>query len=448
MNIKNSFANFKKGSTYSSLLLAITQSIIALFFILFDFIFSKSLTVEQFGYWKEMFFLINLGIPLLSFGIPEGYKYYLAKEGKHKVIFSNTLITFFIISFFLAIILIIFNALHYFNWIDLNKYYLISLFFPIAYLASNINRTLRYGYINESKVPLHSRITLICYLLTLVLTIIIYFYLNQLKSHFLLIGVLLFIALYAFPIYVLIKKAKLVFKPKWFNKAFIKKVLKQGLPLYLATFIGTISVNLDKSIVSIFEDKETFAIFSVGALEIPIFAMLSAAFSQNIYPKLVKLINSDKKEDAKNLWISTTKKVSYFTYPLLLILMIFSKEIIFFIYNENYQESVLIFQTYLLIGLVRNNYYGALITASGQTKYITLYSVSMLSLNLILSLILYSYLGIFGIVLASLFSTLFIQFLQLNHEKMIRKYIVDFLMDFKIATLILVIFSSYLWQIL
>ena len=96
----------------------------------------------------------------------------------------------------------------------------------------------------------------------------------------------------------------------------------------MATFIGTISVNLDKSIVSFFEDKATFAIFSVGALEIPVFAMLSAAFSQNIYPSLVKLVSDNKKEEAKDLWLATTKKVSYITFPILLILMIFSKQII------------------------------------------------------------------------------------------------------------------------
>lgn len=237
-------------------------------------------------------------------------------------------------------------------------------------------------------------------------------------------------------------------KPKWLNKEFLSKVLKQGFPLYLATFIGTMSVNLDKSIVSFFENKETFAIFSVGALEIPIFAMLSAAFSQNIYPSLVKLVRDDKKEEAKDLWLATTKKVSYITFPILLVLMIFSKEIIFFIYTPKYSESVIIFQTYLLIGLFRNNHYGSLIAASGQTKYITMYSGMMLVLNLVLAIVLYKIWGINGIVFASLFATLIIALLQLKHEGLLKKYVCNFLLDYKIIILIALIFFFYFKLIL
>lgn len=446
MNLKNSYTKISSGSSFASLLLTLTQSIIALFFILFDFLFSKKLSVVEFGYWKEMFFLLNLGIPLLSFGIPEGYKYYLAKEGKHKVMFSNTLMSFLVIGLFLSLLFVLVNLMHCFQWINLDKYYLISLLFPVAYLVFNVNKTLRYGYINEKKVLLHTKITLLYYVLTLVLTLVFYLNIDRIKSQFLYIGLLFFIALYGFPLYTLIRKNNLVLKPKWLNKVFLSKVLKQGLPLYMATFIGTISVNLDKSIVSFFEDKATFAIFSVGALEIPVFAMLSAAFSQNIYPTLVKLVSSDKKDEAKDLWIETTKKVSYITFPILLILMIFSKQIIFFIYTTDYSESIVIFQTYLLIGLFRNNYYGALIAASGQTKYITLYSGMMLLLNLILSIILYNIWGINGIVFASLFATIFIQFLQLNHENLLKKYFFDFLLNYKIIILITLIVIAYFYN--
>lgn len=448
MNVKNIVAKITSGSSFASLLLTLTQSIVALFFILFDFLFSKKLNVAEFGYWKELFFLLNLGIPLLSFGIPEGYKYYLAKEGKYKTMFSNTLTSFIAISLFLSFIFILLNVFHYFQWINLDKYYLISLLFPVAFLVFNINKTLRYGYINEKKVLAHTKITLLYYILTLVLTIVFYFYIDKIKSQFLYIGIFFFIALYGFPLYSLMRKNNLVLKPKWLNREFLSKVLKQGFPLYLATFIGTMSVNLDKSIVSFFENKETFAIFSVGALEIPIFAMLSAAFSQNIYPSLVKLVNENKKEEAKDLWLATTKKVSYITFPIILILMIFSKEIIFFIYTPKYSESVIIFQTYLLIGLFRNNHYGSLIAASGQTKYITLYSGMMLLLNLILAIFLYNVWGINGIVLASFFATLIIALLQLRHEKLLKKYLYNFLFDYKIVILIALIFLFYFKQVL
>src|SRR5690606_22831049 len=141
-------------------------------------------------------------------------------------------------------------------------------------------------------------------------------------------------------IFSLIKSGKYIVTYKWINKEYFIQVLKQGIPLYLATFIGTLTLNTGQLIVNTFENTETFAIFSVGALEIPIFAMLSAAFSQKIYPELVRLVSSGEKEKAKKIWMKTTMQISYITYPLIIVLMFFAKDIIYFVYSSEYEESV------------------------------------------------------------------------------------------------------------
>jgi O-antigen/teichoic acid export membrane protein len=272
---------------------------------------------------------------------------------------------------------------------------------------------------------------------------IIYFSFQEIKNYYLLIGMLLFICIFELSNTTLIYKLQLTINSKWLRKEFFVKILGQGFPLYLATFIGTLSVNLDKSIVSFFENKETFAIFSVGALEIPVFAMLSAAFSQNVYPELVTLINQDKKEQAKKLWINTTKNVSFITFPMIFLLMFFAEDIIFYIYSTKYEKSIFLFQTYLLFGLLRNNSYGALISASGKTKFIMIYAAMMLCFNLIISLVLYKIIGINGVVYGSLASTLVIAYLQLKHENLLSIYFKDFILNSKILIMILIILGYY-----
>jgi len=443
---KSFLQKLQSSSTYNSILLAITQSFVAVFFIGIDFLYSKELSVENFGIWKEVMLVLSMTIPIFSFGIAEGYKYYVAKENRPIEMFANTFIFYSAIAIFLLIFIGLSNYGHFLGWINLREYYLISLLLPLAYFVFVLNKTLRYGYINGGKVPLHTKITLICFFVTSIFVWVVYYYYNSIKIDYLLIGLLLYIFLYATPILFLILKNNLVITFKWLNRDYFIKVLKQGIPLYLATFIGVLTLNMDKIIVRSFESVEVFAIFSVGALEIPVFAMLSAAFSQNIYPKLVQQIARGNKEEAKQLWLKTTKTVSFITYPMIFILMFFAKEIIYFIYSPEYENSVILFQTYLLIGLFRNNYYGALITASGQTKYITLYSAMMLGLNLILSAGLYFFFGINGVVYGTLFSTVFIQFLQLNHERLVKDYVIFFLLDKRILILIITIVSFYLYQ--
>lgn len=443
MNIKNIYIKFVNSSSYSSLLLALTQSFVGLFFILIDFFYSKDLSVSDFGSWKEMYFFITLGIPILSLGIPEGYKYYLAKEGKQKEIFSNTFLFVLFITGFLLLICFFVNLFHNYGWIDIKQYYLVSFLFPIAYFSFGISKVLRYAYINEKKVRLFTRVNIFFSILISIIIGIIYFSFQEIKNYYLLIGMLLFICIFELSNTTLIYKLQLTINSKWLRKEFFVKILGQGFPLYLATFIGTLSVNLDKSIVSFFENKETFAIFSVGALEIPVFAMLSAAFSQNVYPELVTLINQDKKEQAKKLWINTTKNVSFITFPMIFLLMFFAEDIIFYIYSTKYEKSIFLFQTYLLFGLLRNNSYGALISASGKTKFIMIYAAMMLCFNLIISLVLYKIIGINGVVYGSLASTLVIAYLQLKHENLLSIYFKDFILNSKILIMILIILGYY-----
>jgi O-antigen/teichoic acid export membrane protein len=443
LDIKKIYDRFVNSSSYTSLLLALTQSFIAFFFIVIDFFYSKKLSVSDFGNWKQMYFLISLGIPLLSLGIPEGYKYFLAKEGKPKEIFSNTFLFILFITGILLVICLFVNLFHYYGWINIKQYYLISFLFPIAYFSFGISKVLRYAYINEKKVKLFTKINIFFSILTLIIIGIVYFNFQEIKTYYLLVGMLLFICIFELSNTTLLNKLRLTINSKWLNKEFFLNVLGQGFPLYLATFIGTLSVNLDKSIVSFFENKETFAIFSVGALEIPVFAMLSASFSLNVYPQLVTLIHQDKKEQAKKLWIHTTTNVSYITFPMILVLMFFAKDIIYLVYSPKYEKSVFLFQTYLLMGLFRNNSYGALIAASGKTKFITMYSAMMLTFNLILSFILYKILGIEGVIIGSLASTTIIAFLQLKHEGLLKMYFKKFVLNPKIFILILLIMGYY-----
>lgn len=444
MNISAIYRKYSETSVYQSILLAFSQSIVALYFIGIDFFFSKELSIENFGKWKHLIFIINLVIPILSFGIAEGYKYYLAKENKRKWMFANTFSFYTIITFVFFVLITIANLTDYLGWIDLKEYYILSFLLPVAYFAFSINKTLRYAYINDSRIKSHTSITLIGFGITGIFLFLSYLYFDQLSSNYLYLGTLLYILIYLVPIFHLIINGDFVVTPKWINKDYFGKVLRQGLPLYLATFIGTLTFNTGMLIVNAFEDAETFAIFAVGALEIPVFAMLSAAFSQKIYPDLVRMVSNNEKEKAKKLWMNTTIQISYITYPLILLLMFFAEEIIYFIYSPKYEESVFLFKTYLLIGLFRNNYYGALITAAGKTKYITLYSIIMLSLNGVVSIVLYYYLGISGVVFGTLSATIIVAFLQLYHEKLIKDYIYKFLLNYKIIVLIVLIILTYL----
>lgn len=435
--------NIYKSDIYSSFLLAFNQGSVVTVFLGIDYIFSKKLNIDEFGVWKKFLFFLNFLIPLISLGIPEGYKYYLAREGGKKILFSNTLILYLCISLMIFIGISVVNIAFLSEKFKSNNFSYVSYLIPICFFSFVVNKTLRYTSINENQIFDYTKKTLLSITISMSILACIYWDIIEINKNYNLIGAGIFILTYLLPSIILTSKNKNIFYYKWLTKDFIYKITKQGFPLYLATFIGSLTTNLGLLIVQIFENTKTFAIFSVGAFEIPIFAMLSASFSQKIYPNLVKLMTNEKNDEAKKLWINTTNKVSYITYPMIAILMFFSKEIIYVIYKQDYSQSVPIFKTFLLIGLFRNNYYGALITASGKSSIIFKYSIITLVLNSILSLIFYFFFGIKGIVYGNLIATITINYLQLKSEKLIDLYLNEFLLNPKIILLISIIIGVY-----
>lgn len=436
----------RNSSIYHSLLLALTQSLTAIFLLCIDFYFSKGLTVQEFGIWKKLIFYINFLIPVLSFGIPEGYRYYLAKNNlEDSALLSKTVSLYLLITILLFSIILVANTASYLGLINLQDYYLVSFLIPLAYFSITLNRTLRSYYINYSRIVTHTKVTLISFIFSSTVLVISWLLFEKLKPFYLYMGIALYTLMFISPTVKLVSKLNQRISFHKPDKEYIYRILKQGIPLYLATFIGTLTVNLDLLIVNYFEDSVTFAIFSVGALEIPIFAMLSAAFSQRVYPILVQLILDNKKGEAKTLWINTTIQVSYFTYPLIILLMFFAENIIFTVYSPKYSEAVFLFKTYLLIAIFRNNYYGALITASGNTKYITFYSLIMLLTNFLVSCLLYYFFGVKGVVFGTLIATITIQFLQLKHEQLVSLYIRKVMLNYRILPLTLIIIFVYLF---
>jgi O-antigen/teichoic acid export membrane protein len=433
------------GGINKSLHLAVSQSFVALLFILIDFIFSKQLTVAEFGIWKEIFFFFNLGIPLLAFGLPEGYKYFIAKGKNLTYYFKNLISVLLLIGLLLFVVIAFVNFLHWSDVININSYFGYSLLFPLPLIAFLLNKTLRYSYINLNEAEKLTKLSLFGALLSLVSIVIGTIYIKEHQDMVVLVAIFIYFSVFFFPALFYLKSLPVASFKLAINKKAVKQILVYGLPLYLATFAGLLSNYLDKLIVNVFTDDVTFAIFSVGAFEIPIFAMLSAAFSQQIFPKMVRLVEENDEDKAKSLWMETTKKVSLITYPVILLVMIFAEELIFFVYNKSYEASIILFKTYLLVAMFRNNSYGILLTAKGNTKLITKISIVILLLNIIFSTLLFYYFGLNGVIFGTLISTFLFTTYVLYREDMIIEYMKNILLSKKIAVLISLILIVYFW---
>ena len=420
---------------------------VAIIFLACDLVFTRRFSQEDFGTWRQLMLLVTLGTTLISLGMPEGYRYFISYDPKNTFQHAFSLI---VTTLAIALLLQCFLVLGGMNLIargfnnDSLNYFLYSL--PVIFVIVTLSRAIRYLMINNKHTKKLYRYSIYCIIISFILiggTWPLYERLSAQHFWWWMSGLVTMIYLVLFLPYIFVffnQKTFFLQKNSWK----IKPYLKIGFPVYIATFVGVITLNLDKTIVSTFTDPVIFAIYSIGAIELPIVGMIGASIMQKIFPELVSLYSRGKSKDAKNIWLSTTLKATRITYPVILIMMIISQPLIEILFTQKYVEAVPIFQTYLLVGLWRNTQYGALIIASGKTKWTFYYSVAGLLFNVAASILLFYFYGVIGIAWGAFLSVTFLSLIQLRHEGLLKEWANKILLNKIILSQIILIFIIYL----
>ena len=438
------YKGYVKGKSGAvNLMMAQTLTTILMFVV--DIIFARLFSKEIFGSWKQILLVVNLLIPFLTFGSVEGFKYYSALEiDKWKRHFTNVSLFIFLIAIVLSASMWVFGIdmlIEFFGNSDLAK---AALILPFTFLFFALGNLLRNASINIDRTIEFRNATI----LGLIISALCYLY--AIFNHTSFDAQVL--VLYLTVGFTLIHLVKVIFlfgaiRPVLFDLKFSLSdyggYMKYGIPLYLTSFITIITLNIDKTIVSFYEGTSVFAVYSIGAKEIPLIGIVSASIYQNSFPKLVQYFKDGLPEKAYQLWLDSTAKVSYYIYPVILVLMLFSKPLIELLYGTGYTDSVRIFQTYLLILLWRNNYYGALLSSSGRTKWITFYGLITMIINVVASILLYQAFGIIGVVYATVLAVSIANVLQLAHEQLLLDFVKVFLKNKLLLLLQLAVIASY-----
>ena len=430
-SIKSKGKRLVNDSIYrASFNIALAQVFNTLVLLAVDILFARVLSVDDFGSWKHINLIINFLIPLSILGLAEGFKYYAAQEkdavGTHFKNITTLILGITAILFLLVYVggfQLISNVLNN-PRLDEIKFYVPILFFLIIW-----NRLLWYASINQGKTRAYLFSTLIgVSALMIYFAVLTYGYYSSLIDfdffiQFLAIGVSLGFLIRNIYLYFAFLSEGIFKQKRNLSKGVVSSYFKYGLPLYLTSFIALITLNVDKTVVSYFGGVEAFAVFSIGAREIPLIGILSASLAQSQFPKIVELIKGGNTDKAKLLWLDSTKNVSMILYPLILLFMLFSKPLILLLFGEKYLEGLPIFRAYLLVLFWRNNYYGAMLSAAGKTIWITTYSAITMVVNIILSAVFYFSFGIVGVVYATFCAVTVANILQLYHENMLFSFV-------------------------
>ncbi len=424
----------------ASFYLLISQVALYVSVLLVDVIYTRTLSKSDFGTWKQVMLAIQFLIPFIALGLPEGFRYYSAREKeKWQTHFIN------------VIVLMVMLALGVLAAVSLgggkiiavlmkNELFLkIQYLYPAFFILITAGTLLRYQFINArttNKFMVCQVSFAVIFLLLLCGMLLV-----DTTTAFVLKLSILIMAAFAIKVFMLLLFSKINIKTLFAENPIKRelwiKYISYGFPLYLATFIGRITLNIDKMIVSFFGGPVAYSVYAIGAIEMPFITLISQVVCQALYPRLVQMAADNRDDEMRDLWIQGTVKISYFTYPLIIVLMFTAPFIIELLFSSSYIEATVIFKAYLLILLWRNNSYGSLLMAKGKTKWITIYSFAAMLLNFGLSVVGYKIFGAVGVVYGTFISVSAVAVMQMMHEHIFGRYLKEFL--FRPFTLICIV---------
>ena len=134
-----------------------------------------------------------------------------------------------------------------------------------------------------------------------------------------------------------------------FNLRMLWRQLSYAIP-YSATFLLFAAQNdLHNYVVANRFDAATFAIYSIGCLQLPLVGILSESFSSVMIPRLSVLQKENNKREIVLLMTRVMRKLAVFYFPLYAFLMVCGKEFIRWIFTDAYIKSWPIFAVNLTL---------------------------------------------------------------------------------------------------
>jgi len=171
----------------------------------------------------------------------------------------------------------------------------------------------------------------------------------------------------------------------WDQGVSVRRQMLYALPLLGSTLVGTMSILVDKMLVSNRFDSEDFALYANGAFEVPIGTLLVAAVFGVLMPKMARELGNDNVKEAVRLNRMAVQNISIIVYPSAVFLAVFSREVMVSLFGPTYATSGWVFMVYALAMLsVLYNPLG-LISITGKTRLNLYLSLAALGMNIALS---------------------------------------------------------------
>jgi O-antigen/teichoic acid export membrane protein len=133
----------------------------------------------------------------------------------------------------------------------------------------------------------------------------------------------------------------------WKAQIFPKTQLEYSIPVALVSLSGLIGNTFNRAILATSFTPAQYAIYAVGALEIPLDVIFQASVANVLRASLPPLVREGNLDEVARIMREAVRKLSIIVLPSFIFLLGHSFEFIRLLFTSSYEESVYVFRIYL-----------------------------------------------------------------------------------------------------
>ena len=180
-----------------------------------------------------------------------------------------------------------------------------------------------------------------------------------------------------------------------------RPLLAYGLPLAMTQLAGRLGFQIDRLVVSARFTPSEFAVYAVGAVQIPIVVVVQQAVNSVLVPALSRLHADGDLAGVARLWQAAIRKTSLIMLPMFAFLMVMADSVVRVLYGPAFAGSVPIFRAYLFLVPLSVATYGLITQSIGRTRINLSASIVLLAANAAFAVALVFPLGTLGPAIAT-----------------------------------------------
>ena len=187
----------------------------------------------------------------------------------------------------------------------------------------------------------------------------------------------------------------------WSRFLFPMDQLGYSIPIALGSLVSLTGGTINRGVLATSVTPAQYAIYSVGALEIPLDVIFQSSVANVLRASLPPLVRDGNLKEVVRIIREAVRKLSIIVLPSFVFLFGYSHEFITLLFTSRYEESVEIFRIYLWLVPLHMFILSPIPHVFGKTR-VNLYIILLVSTTLIfLSYPMFKWFGLYGPALAS-----------------------------------------------